>query len=215
VPTRLHVCATITVLVALMLAVEGACGGLPDAQMPGPDPSTIGCYVAYAAPFTDFRTWPSNHIEAGADLGDGTHPAGPRTEYLAPLASAEAGTDDASADASANPSGFPQGAIIVMETETNDPTTHHVFAMVKRGCNFNPTGATGWEWFELSPGQIGQGKENILWRGTAPPSDKMYADCNNCHATACASNDSVCTKAFTSQSFADAGSSLIDGGLRD
>jgi len=209
----LRVGATITALVLLMLAAEGACGGLPADQAPGPDPSTIGCYVAYSAPFTGFRAWPSNHIEAGADLGNGTHPAGPRTEYLAPLVSPEGGTDDASS--SANPNEFPQGTIITMETETGDPSTHHVFAMVKRGCNFNADGAKGWEWFELSPGDIGQGKENILWRGATPPPDKMYADCNSCHATACAANDAVCAKAFTPQAINDAGSPVNDGGLRD
>ena len=88
--------------------------------------------------------------------------------------------------------------------------------MVKRGCDYNADGARGWEWFELSPGSIGGGKENILWRGAAPPADRTYGDigggCNACHAGTCARNDSVCSDAFTLTP-RDAG--IADGGLRD
>lgn len=191
-------------LVATLLAAQGACGGLPADAPPGPDPSTVGCFVAYGAQFTAFRAWPSHHVDGG-DLGG--HATGPRTEYLAPLAMPEGGSSDAAPSSATE---FPQGTILV--TETEDPANHHVLAMVKRGCDFDPDGARGWEWFELSAGDIGGGKENILWRGTAPPAEKMYADCNGCHATRCAGNDSVCSAIFA---LASPDSGVKDGGLHD
>jgi hypothetical protein len=135
----------------------------------------------------------------GPALGGDTHAAGPRTEYLS----------------AAPPSGaseFPFGTILVKEIETTDPATHHVFAMVKRGCGFNADGTRGWEWFELSLG--GGAKETILWRGTAPPDSVTFgastsATCNGCHAS-CAGNDFVCSKTFTLR-----GSSARDASLGD
>ncbi len=185
-----------------------ACGGLPADDTTTLDPSTVGCFVAYPAQFTDFRLWPSHHIDGASDLGGQTHVKGPRTEYMNALP--DAGADAAPASATA----FAQGTILVTEIESADPATHHVFAMVKRGCSFNADGAKGWEWFELSPGSIGGGKENILWRGINSPADKTYGDtgggCNACHAVTCARNDSVCSSAF----ILDAGA-IADGGLRD
>jgi len=214
--TRSQICTSGLALCAILAGAYAACGGLPADADPDPDPSTVGCFVAYGGQFTDFRTWPSHHMDSADDVGGQTHVSGPRTEYINTLSEAgadEAGLDDA-AVGPASSTEFPQGTIIVKEIESADPTTHHVFAMVKRGCDFNPSGAKGWEWFELSAGSIGEGKENILWRGTTPPDDKGFADCNGCHANTCAGNDSVCSTAFTLVPAAsDAGAT--DGGLRD
>jgi hypothetical protein len=65
--------------------------------------------------------------------------------------------------------------------------------MSKRGANFNPTGAAGWEYFELKLNN--QGTPYILWRGDKPPTGEQYklllgasampsteGDCNGCHS---------------------------------
>lgn len=199
--------AAVAATLTTALTVIDSCGGLPADAAPGPDPSIAGCFIAYGAQFTDFRTWPSHHIDGASDLGGQTHVKGPRTEYMNALPDA----GDAGAESVTE---FPQGTIIVEEIESADPATHHVFAMVKRGCGVNADGAKGWEWFELSPGSIGGGKENILWRGVAPPADKTYGGdgCNGCHASTCARNDSVCSDAFR---LARLDGGATDGGLRD
>jgi hypothetical protein len=71
------------------------------------------------------------------------------------------------------------------------------FAMVKRGADYNASGAVGWEWFELT--RDANGSARIKWRGQGPPAGETYSaagqTCNDCHKAA-AANDSVMTEAF-------------------
>ena len=69
-----------------------------------------------------------------------------------------------------------------------------IFAAVKRGADFNATGAKNWEWFELleTPDVV------IKWRGVGPPAGEMYGGdpnggCNACHTRCGGTNDYVCS----------------------
>ena len=94
---------------------------------------------------------------------------------------------------------FPLRTIIVKETNEADPTARQVFALVKRGGDFNPTGAVNWEWFELK--NNADGSVVIGWQGYGPPSGSadIYggnpAVCNTCHIKA-AANDYVWSAAL-------------------
>jgi hypothetical protein len=172
--TSMNVLGVVAIATAAMIA--GCEGG--DATGSSQS-SESACFVAMAADFAPFKTWQSNHFESATDIGGGTHVSGPRTEYYNR-------TPDKGA------ASFPVGTVIVKVLETNDPSAHHVFAMAKRGCDFNIEGAKDWEWFELDD----SGK--VLWRGVAPPSGDTYngdptGGCNSCHGSACTSNDSVCS----------------------
>jgi hypothetical protein len=66
--------------------------------------------------------------------------------------------------------------------------------MVKRGGNYDSSGAVDWEWFELK--NLDDAHVTILWRGVGPPGGETYGGnptvCNDCHAGA-RSNDFVWT----------------------
>jgi hypothetical protein len=168
-------------VVAVAVAVTAVgCGG---SDAGAQNTSTLdGCFIAYDNQFDGFRSWPSFHYDGKAQGGSFVvvHTAGPRTEYLK----------------SAPPhrsAAFPLQTTIVKEIGANDPANHSIFAMVKRGCGFNASGATGWEWMELTERD---GGASILWRGSGPPAGERYAgdptSCNTCHVT-CADNDHVCS----------------------
>jgi hypothetical protein len=161
----------LAVLVAL-----AACGTTDDAQ-------TGDTFIAFSSSFTSFRDWTPMPSPGPAD--DGTYPAdvlGARTHYinmLPPSGSSE----------------FPIGTIIVQSHGTD------LFARVKRGDNFNTSGAHGWEWFELKEGPVA-----IVWRGVGPPAGESYGGdpkggCNTCHAEHCAANDYVCAASLQLSSF--------------
>jgi hypothetical protein len=142
--------------------------------------SSNSCFLAFAAQFDGFRSWTSYHYE-GTDEGDGgVHVAGPRTEYV-------------NRPPPRGSTAFPVGTIIVKEVGAGDPANHHLFAMAKRGCDFNAQGAKDWEWIELTEAAPGA---TVLWRGVGPPAGETYGGdptgCNSCHA-ACTDNDSVCS----------------------
>jgi hypothetical protein len=170
----------------LVLAVAAvSCGD--DAASSSAD--TGACDVVFANAFANYRSWTVFHDMDTDDL-DGVHPAGGREEYInhpPPHGSTE----------------FPVGTIIVKEP-TDDPTGAQIFAMVKRGCNYNATGATNWEWFEITP-PASDGTVDITWRGAGPPNGTTYGGdpnggCNTCHSTGRA-DDFVLSSAFSLKSF--------------
>jgi hypothetical protein len=154
-----------------------ACGGGGAA---GP-PDAPYVFIAFPSSFASFRTWASFHSDGPVD--DGSVPPdvlGPRTQYLnqPPPHGATA---------------FPIGTIIV---EAREDAAHTIFAGVKRGYDYNPTGAHDWEWFELAEDPTG--KVLIVWRGVGPPDNTHYGGdpnggCNGCHAACGAGNDYVCS----------------------
>jgi hypothetical protein len=166
--------------VALLLSISAACGsgdGGKDAAS-NEDP---GCFLAFNSKFDGFRSWQSYEYDADAATlgGAAVHVAGPRTEYI--NQQPDPGSE------------FPVGTVIVKEVGAQDPANYHLFAMVKRGCNFNSSGARGWEFMEVK--EQGSGA-TIIWRGVGPPAGEKYGGdangCNSCHA-ACSDNDSICS----------------------
>ena len=152
-----------------------ACGGGGGGSGPS-DGAPASTFIAFDASFAAFRTWRSFHSDGPVD--DGTFPAvalGPRTQYINQLP----------------PSGsteFPVGTIIV-EARDNGKN----FAGVKRGGNFNATGAVNWEWFEILENPV-----TVFWRGLGPPNGDTYGGdasggCNACHIKCGSTNDYVCS----------------------
>jgi hypothetical protein len=159
-----------------------------------------GTFVAFASDFDGFHSWPSAvampnpnlpPVDAGGVGPDGGATDGgvhrvPETEYWQIPTTPTGGV-------------FPLCTIIVKETNEADPTARKVFALVKRGGDFNPTGAVNWEWYELK--NNADGSVVVSWQGYGPPSGSsdIYggnpAVCNNCHGKA-ASNDYVWSAAL-------------------
>jgi hypothetical protein len=177
-----------------LLALGAGCKG---AASESPDGAP---FVAFATDFAGFHDWPSAPampspdlppVDAGAfgpdgGAGDGgVHPL-PQTEYWKLPSTPTGGV-------------FPLRTIIVKETNEPDPTARQVFAMVKRGGDFNPTGAVNWEWYELK--NNADGTVVVSWSGYGPPSGSadIYggdpAVCNDCHVKA-AANDYVWSAAL-------------------
>jgi hypothetical protein len=161
-----------TLLVAVCaLAVAASCGK--------PDPSLMadgeGPFIAFGSDFAGFEGWTSHTIDDATPSG-ATHTSGVRTVYInrRPASGATA---------------FPQGTLIVKVTQADQK----VFARAKRGGDYNASGATGWEWFELQPGS--GSAVTITWRGVGPPAGEQYGGdpnggCNSCHRLG-AANDFV------------------------
>jgi hypothetical protein len=165
--------------IALMTAALIACGlagcGSGGDGPAGDAPDT---FLAFTTTFVPFRTWTAFHSDGPAD--DGTFPPdvlGPRTQYLN-LVPPHGATE------------FPIGTVIVEARETG---SQKIFGAVKRGGNFNITGAVNWEWFELTDAPI-----TIAWRGFGPPAGERYGGdpaggCNACHLACGAHNDYICS----------------------
>ena len=165
-----------TMRLAAIVIVLAACGGSQ-----GDDTSDV--FIAFPSTFQPFRTWTSFHSDGPTD--DGTYPAdvlGPREQYInmvPPHGSTE----------------FPIGTVIV---EVRESGTMKIFGAVKRGGDYNATGAKNWEWFELQEASGPGSAVTIVWRGVGPPAGDMYGGdpnggCNSCHAMCGASNDFVCS----------------------
>ena len=190
---------------ALALALALALGGGAAGCSTSPPATTGTTFVAFASDFNGFHSWPSAvampspnlpPVDAGGIGPDGgatdggVHPV-PETEYWK-LPSTPTGNE------------FPIGTIIVKETNEVDPTARQLFALVKRGGDFNPTGAVNWEWFELK--NVADGSAVISWHGYGPPSGSadIYggnpAVCNTCHEKA-AANDYVWSAALQLSNF--------------
>lgn len=168
---------TLGALATLLVVAGGAaCGGNADAS----SSESSGCFLAFNTQYDGFRSWKSYAYDGGSEGDAGVHIAGPRTEYV----------NELPPDGSTS---FPVGTMIVKEVGADDPPNHHLFAMVKRGCDFNANGAKGWEFMEVQEQPSGA---TLVWRGVGPPAGENYGGdpngCNSCHA-ACSDNDSVCS----------------------
>jgi len=181
-------------IVVLAAAVGGCQAGSPSS------PPDSQYFVAFAPDFYGFHAWPSalavpaptlpppqggvgDGGSADAGVDGGIH-SGPLTVYW-------------KQPPPGGSTSFPLGTIIVKEGDSGDLTTQQIFAMVKRGGDFNPTGAVGWEWFELK--NIDEDHDQIIWRGVGPPAGERYggdpATCNACHVQA-AANDCIWSSAL-------------------
>lgn len=146
-----------------------------------------GAFLAFASDFAGYRQW-QHAVSDSSTGGDSVHTRGPKTVYW-------------NRNPASQSSAFAIGTIIVKEAST-DAGASQTFAMVKRGANYNATGATGWEWFELQPNSVTS--VTILWRGVGPPTGESYGGdpttCNNCHSQA-AGNDFVWSSALQLATF--------------
>ncbi|HVT07063.1 MAG TPA: hypothetical protein VHO67_06380 [Polyangia bacterium] len=187
----------------LLLAGAGAlgCSAAPSANSDGG-----GIFVAFASDFNGFHNWPNSApatpspdlppVDAGGLAADGgtgdggVHPL-PETEYW-------------NRSPPPGSTAFPVGTIIVKETQEADPTKRQVFAMVKRGGDFNASGAVNWEFYELV--NNANGSVTVSWQGYGPtnPSMDLYGGnpnvCNDCHKKA-AANDYIWSAALQLQNF--------------
>jgi hypothetical protein len=138
----------------------------------GPSPEDTAPFIAMASDFDGFRTWPSIAITTDIAPGD-THLNGPRHVFYnhAPPKGARQ---------------FPVGTILVKETDPGPITQRTVFAMVKRGGDYDPTGDVNWEWFALA--NQANGTEVIIWRGPGPAGGAYgngpLGGCDACHGSA-------------------------------
>jgi hypothetical protein len=141
----------------------------------GPEASG-GTFIAFDRNFEGFQSWERFSLGDSALPG---HPPGPRFAYLnrrPPRGATE----------------YPVGTVLVKTVEAGTPQQWELFAMVKRGGDYNAMGAVGWEWFllRLDAG----GKPYVLSRGINPSSDghgygagvATGPTCNSCHANAAA-----------------------------
>lgn len=165
-------------LLAAALTLLASAGCASSSSDGGGEGETSSTFLAFSSSFTSYKTWEKFPVDA--PITDDVHTSGPRTEYLneRPAKGSRA---------------FPVGTIIVKELEVGPEADRKVFAMVKRGGDYNASGARGWEWFELKNGEAGA--VTILWRGLGPPAGEKYGGdasggCNGCHA-AQRDNDSV------------------------
>jgi hypothetical protein len=176
-------------LALLLLVSIPACGASSGG---GPEPTNNGVpgtFVASVASFQNFHSWPSVPAVGPPGVSDGIDPTQARTAYL-------------NERPSHGSSSFPTGTIVVKEFEGVALTSRRVFAMVKRGNDYNSAGASGWEWFELM--NLDDTNVQIVWRGVAPPAGESYAPgsptCNDCHGNA-KGNDFVWSTALSLSSF--------------
>ncbi len=128
-------------------------------------------FIALVGDFEGYPGW--THFDLGHQTGGAVHLPGARSVFInrpPPPGSAT----------------FPVGTILVkvVHPEADAGEGDQVFAMAKRGGDFNDGGAAGWEWFELDA--VAQ-PPLMVWRGALPPARKGYGGgaggaCNECHA---------------------------------
>lgn len=166
-------------------------------------------FVAFSSDFRGYHGW--QHVaatttglplpsEAAAGAGGAAPDSSAGGAASDPSANVHAGTEvtiyasplvyDLAGDGQ-----FRQKSIFVKEAD-GGPFGHVVFAMVKRGGAFNPSGSA-WEWFELE--NHADDTVSITWQGVGPPKGEKYGGdasggCNVCHR-ACG-NDMVCGPDF-------------------
>jgi hypothetical protein len=171
--------ARLVLLMGLVFAcgADGSSGwGNADAQSDAALP-----FVAQATDFTGFHAWRSIAIDSSLAPGD-DHINGPRHDYF-------------NHSPPPGSTSFPIGTIFVKETDPGPVTQRTVFASVKRGGDYDPTGDLNWEWFSLQ--NLANGTESIIWRGPGPSTGGAYGNgllggCNQCHGSA-KSHDYVLT----------------------
>ncbi|MGC4092559.1 MAG: hypothetical protein QM756_32705 [Polyangiaceae bacterium] len=142
--------------------------------------TTATQFVPVAESFRGYHSWPSFDVTAEAVVV-GIHDGSTVTAYMNQLP----------ATGSAE---FEQGTMIVKEA-VGGTMEHELFAMARRGGNFNSVGAVGWEWFELENLADGNDGVKVVWRGFGPPIGEVYggdpnSTCNTCHK---ACTGSVCS----------------------
>lgn len=166
---------------ALSLVLLAGCAG----ELP---PCEQDEFIAQQEDFADYLRWPRIRV-AAPDPRLGT---GARNVYV-------------NARPPRGATEFPRCTMLVKVAENDpDPAKWLMVGMAKRGSDYNPDGATGWEWFDLDPGSTDA--PILRWRGSEPPSGTGYdcalgedeegaegvGDCNVCHSGA-ADNDYVLT----------------------
>lgn len=129
-------------------------------------------FVALERDFQGFREWQGGVFEELPARGQ-THFAGEQKYFIK--------------GAERSGSEFPVGTMIVKEARLSSRPEGQLFAMVKRGGDYNGKGARGWEWFELALRE--DQTVAIKWRGLNAPSGEGYGSdphgsCNSCHAEA-------------------------------
>jgi hypothetical protein len=169
--------ATKTQWLVTMVIFFGAAGCGKDAEPPALPARTP--FVAFERDFQDFRDWLEVEVPKLEPQGV-THTEGDVRQWI-------------NARPAPGATSFPVGTMIVKEVTNEAKKTHQVFAMVKRGGDYNRQGALGWEWFEL--GERPDESFAIAWRGMNAPAGDCYAGdplggCNGCHLLA-AKNDYV------------------------
>ena len=130
-------------------------------------------FIAFERDFQGFRSWrevPLPTLEAQG----GTHTVGRAREFVNALPTV-------------GKTSFPVGTMIVKEVANDEKKRADLFAMVKRGSDYNASGASGWEWFELR--ERTDGSLAIVWRGVNAPNGESYSGdplggCNDCHSLA-------------------------------
>ena len=177
-------------LVSALLALLAA--GCLDHELAPEDREVSGgaaaVFIAQQRDFSDFEDWIAFETEVDGEHGSGK---GMITEYLSEMPEP-------------NSQAFPTGTKIAKTVQTEQGLAPEIHVMVKRGGNFNPRGALGWEFFELQ--KNAKGTPVIIWRGTQPPNGEKYknllnpdanmmeADCNGCHTES--HNDAVLSEAL-------------------
>jgi hypothetical protein len=149
--------------------------GLCSAGCKRDDPAS---FVAFERDFQGFREWPGGTFEELPARGQ-THYAGDQRYFIH-------GPERSGAT-------FPVGTVIVKQARLEARPEGQLFAMVKRGGEYNGQGARGWEWFELVERE--DQSVAIKWRGVGAPAGEQYGGdphgtCNTCHREAKA-NDFV------------------------
>ena len=135
-------------------------------------------FVAFERDFQGFRAWPGGAFEELPARGQ-THYAGEQRYFIN--------------EARRQGPEFAVGTVIVKQARLEARPEGQLFAMVKRGGQYNARGALGWEWFELT--ERDDASVAIKWRGVNAPSGEQYGTdphgtCNECHREAQA-NDFV------------------------
>jgi hypothetical protein len=142
-------------------------------------------FLAFASNFSGYQSWSHAPATPADGAPQGVHDLGPATVYWN----------------QPRPSGakaFATGTIIVKQSDPG-AVTLQIFAMVKRGGDYNSAGARNWEFFELQT--VAEADPLILWRGVGPPNGESYGGdpntCNSCH-TLSASSDYVWSEVLQS-----------------
>jgi hypothetical protein len=164
-------------LVGAIFVTVPACGAKK--RVPPPPLPTRAPFIALERDLQGFRDWEIVELTDRKAQGI-THVAGRRREYVNHRPPAGA-------------TSFPVGTMFVKELMEGADAGHQLFAMVKRGGDYNSRGAPGWEWFELRPRD--DGSIGIVWRGINAPVGEDYGGdpsggCNTCHGLS-RSNDYV------------------------
>jgi len=186
-----------TFLMAAAAAIFAGCssgGAAVDADA-GP------AFIAYGTDFIAYDGWESTPLASAQPSADGGIPTDPAGCALGH----DTSTDRVGFLNRRPPHGsteFPVGTIFVKELRKEGvaKADWQVFAMVKRGGDYNRSGAKGWEWFELVPSATEGAAPRIAWRGSGPPAGDGYGSpecggCNGCHGGA-ANNDYVVSPQF-------------------